>query len=263
MKLPNLMLENPVLRRTLACVFLLGSALGSGPLSAQIVNVPVPLDAEMLKANGNFGYTPEDIQKLFGAPEIFTYDYTGFARELVKAPPAPGVHPRVLFYAEDLPALREKFVQTKPGKLAMDGIRAALTELITGPKAKFAKVYEDAANGVESPDLTNVEPACAIVCETFRALIDDDYQKDTAPHTYDWGMILEDDVTQVSKSDTDTDTVLGEGKTGPDARFLLVRVLNAEGRDPATPAIVKYDLPNPPQKPISMNRLRIYLLGRI
>jgi hypothetical protein len=141
---------------------------------AQIETKSEPLDMEMVKANNNFGYTDEEIQKLFGAPEVYEYDYTGFAKNLVKAPPAPGVHPRVLFYEEDLSALREKFVKTKPGKLAMDGLRAGIEDLIIGPKAKFAKVYEDAVNGVANAEITNVEPACAIVCETFRALIDND-----------------------------------------------------------------------------------------
>ncbi len=160
--------------RLLLLALSLTAGLGSGKLSAQIVNVSVPLDTEMIKANDNFGYTPEEIQKLFGAPEVFTYDYTGFAKELVKAPPAPGVHPRVLFYAEELPALREKFAKTKPGKLAMEGIRAALADLISGPQAKYAKTYADAVNGVANPDIASTEPACAIVSETFRCLIDQD-----------------------------------------------------------------------------------------
>jgi hypothetical protein len=87
------------------------------------------------------------------------------------------------------------------------------------------------------------------------ALVMDDYQKDTEPHTYDWGMILEDDVVQVSA--TGKDMVLGEGKTGPDARYLLVRVLNANGLEDDSISLGKYDVPNPPLKPISMNRLSV------
>ncbi len=43
----------------------------------------------MLKANTNFGYTDKEISDSFSAPQICEYDYTGFARQLVKAPPAP------------------------------------------------------------------------------------------------------------------------------------------------------------------------------
>jgi hypothetical protein len=87
------------------------------------------------------------------------------------------------------------------------------------------------------------------------ALIVDDIQKDEKPRAYDWGMILEDDLQLVSREGADT--LLGEGKTGPDARFLLLRVLQAEGVDPSTPSVEKYDLPNGTLKPISLNRLSL------
>ncbi|MFP5039843.1 hypothetical protein [Parasediminibacterium sp. JCM 36343] len=132
------------------------------------------LDWEMLKRNNNFGYTNEEIKKYFDYPQVFEYNYDGYAKELVKAPPAVGIHPRILFNAEDLPALRNKIAQTKPGKICMDGIRKALEDLILSPKAKYKDVYEDAAKGIENPAITNVEVACAIIYESYRCLIDND-----------------------------------------------------------------------------------------
>jgi hypothetical protein len=132
------------------------------------------LDWKMIKANNNFGYTTEEIKKYFDQPQVFKYNYDGYASNLVKAPPAPGIHPRVLFYNEDLPSIRKNLEQTKPGKYAMDGIRKALTGYITGPNATYAKEYQDAANGIESPALPEVELACSIIYEAFRCLIDND-----------------------------------------------------------------------------------------
>ena len=91
-------------------------------------------------------------------------------------------------------------------------------------------------------------------------LIADDFQKDDNPHEYNWGMIVEDDVVQApTLAPMGGDVVLGEkGKSGADARFLLVRLLNSQGVDPNRPAAVEeYELPNPPQRPLPMHRLSI------
>ncbi len=132
------------------------------------------LDPDLLKRHQNFGYTDDEIKKYFNYGQQFEYDTTGMAKDLIKPPPAPGVHPRVLCYAEDLPALRKKLAESKPGKAQMDGIRKAIQDLITGPKAKYGKLYDDAANGTPTPGMTDVEPACAIEYEAFRCLIDND-----------------------------------------------------------------------------------------
>jgi hypothetical protein len=132
------------------------------------------LDPNLLKRHQNFGYTEEEIRDYFNYPQKFEYNTTGMNLALIKPPPAPGVHPRVLFFPGDVPALRMKLSDTKPGKLQMDAIRKALQGLITGPNAKYAKLYEDAANGIETPGMIAVEPACAIEYEAFRCLIDND-----------------------------------------------------------------------------------------
>ena len=132
------------------------------------------LDPDLLKRHQNFGYSEEEIKNYFNYPQRFEYDTTGMDTALIKPPPAAGVHPRVLFYAEDLPALRKKLSDTKPGKAQMDGIRKAMRDLITGPNAKYGKMYEDAINGIGAPAMIGVEPACAIEYEAFRCLIDND-----------------------------------------------------------------------------------------
>jgi hypothetical protein len=96
------------------------------------------------------------------------------------------------------------------------------------------------------------------------ALIVDDFQQDNTAHDYQWGMILEDDLVQDSVATASdgasfrNDVILG-APGDKEGRFLLVRVLNADGlADPKVPAsIEKYELPNPPQRDISIQRLEI------
>ena len=121
------------------------------------------LDPALLHRHQNFGYTDQEISQEFNYPQQFEYDTTGMAKGLVRPPPAAGVHPRVLFYSEDVPALRKKFATSKPGRQQMEAIRKAMQDLITGPQAKYKKLYEDAARGLGSREMaTNVEPSCAI-----------------------------------------------------------------------------------------------------
>ncbi len=93
----------------------------------------------MVKRNDNFGYTDEEIHKYFDYPQVFNYDATGIAADRIKAPPAPGAHPRVLFQADDLPEMRRKLAGgSKAGTLQMNGIRTMLQRDLTGPNAKYA-----------------------------------------------------------------------------------------------------------------------------
>lgn len=121
------------------------------------------LDMEMVKRHDNFGYSDEEIHKYFDYPQVFEYDATGIAPGRIKPPPAPGVHPRVFFYGEDLPELRRKLSESKPNKLQMDGIRAVLHKDLTGPKATYGAVYDAAARGEEQLELLETPPACSVV----------------------------------------------------------------------------------------------------
>jgi hypothetical protein len=125
------------------------------------------LDMEMVRRHGNFGYSDEEIRKYFDYPQVFEYDATGLAPDRIKAPPAAGIHPRVLFHPDDLPALRRKLSESKPGKLQMDGIRAMLTKDLTGPGARFGPLYDAAIRGQGKPEMLEVEVSCAIIYEAL------------------------------------------------------------------------------------------------
>jgi len=56
-----------------------------------------------------------------------------FAAGRFKSPPEPYVHPRVLFNAEDLPAIRERLNQTVIGKKMMQSIRGRCLQLDADP----------------------------------------------------------------------------------------------------------------------------------
>ncbi len=144
------------------------------PLRTGVYTVTERLDMAMVRRHGNFGYTDEEIQKYFDYPQVFEYDATGQAAGAIKAPPPPGVHPRVLFHPDDLPGLRRRLAETKPGKYIMDGIRAMLTRDLTGPNARFGALYQAAARGQQDPGLLDPECSAAINYECFRCLIDDD-----------------------------------------------------------------------------------------
>ena len=114
-------------------------------------------------------------EKYFNYPQVFEYDATGLAPGTIKAPPAPGVHPRVLFHPEDLPALRRRLDETKPGKMQMDGIRAMLTRKTSpAPAPGSAPCTQRRRMGRPTPALLDVECSAAINYECFRCLIDND-----------------------------------------------------------------------------------------
>ena len=84
------------------------------------------------------GYTAEEIAKYF--PPIQEWGKLGldpkpetiaksFARERFKAPPAPGIHPRIYFNPEDMPDVRRRLKETQVGRLAMAAIRGRLLQV--------------------------------------------------------------------------------------------------------------------------------------
>jgi len=81
------------------------------------------------------GYTAEEVRASFPPIEKWQVQprpgtpADSFARERFKAPPKPGVHPRVYFGPGDLPAIRRRLKQTQVGRLRMAGIRGRLLQL--------------------------------------------------------------------------------------------------------------------------------------
>ncbi len=87
------------------------------------------------------GYTIQEMKEWFPAIEDWP-DYEplsrlapSYAQERFKAPPPPGVHPRVLFNPEDLPGLRKRMSQTAMGRRMIQGIRGRCLQLAPTPEA--------------------------------------------------------------------------------------------------------------------------------
>jgi hypothetical protein len=166
--------------RTLAITVLL--ALLSFPLllpaqtaSDSLRRVTESMDKEMAKRNNYYGYTPEYVEKYFTAPLTLEYDFTGVDKARLKTPPAPGIHPRVLFGPEELPSIRANLDSTKPGKLIREGIRKGCLENLTGPNAKFANQYAALIAGDETvPIHQEISLPYTVLYEAFRCLLDDD-----------------------------------------------------------------------------------------
>ncbi len=152
------------------------SVYAADPKEHEIYTRTENLDWAMLKRHANFGYTVDELKKYFDYHQIFEYDATGLAPGRIKPPPAPGAHPRVLFSSKDLPELRLKLIESKPGKLQMDGIRAMLHRDLTGPNATYGELYGAAARGEGRPELMAIPPACSIIYECFRCLVDNDVE---------------------------------------------------------------------------------------
>jgi hypothetical protein len=132
------------------------------------------LDLKMVKEHNNFGYTEDEIKTRFDYPLMYQFDFAGLAKNRIKPPPATGIHPRVFFNPEELPGLRQRLAETKPGKMVMDQIRAGLADCLTGPNAKFGAIYAAVARGEENPGLLNDSMAYYVLYEAFRCLVDQD-----------------------------------------------------------------------------------------
>ncbi len=131
------------------------------------------LDPEMLKRRNNFGYTEDEIRKYFSAPQKIVLDETGLDRSFLTPVAQPGVHPRVIFNASDLPAIRQRLETTEAGRAAISGIRDHLLKIITGPHANLAEQYQALVAGKIPEPLDNNVAYC-LMYESFRCLVDKD-----------------------------------------------------------------------------------------
>jgi len=87
------------------------------------------------QAAARTGYSPDELRSWFPpieewpvAPKPGKLADT-FAAERFKAPPKPGVHPRIYFGPDDLPAIRTRLEQTQVGRLQMAAIRGRLLQV--------------------------------------------------------------------------------------------------------------------------------------
>jgi Concanavalin A-like lectin/glucanases superfamily len=105
-----------------------------------------------------------------------SYDPTGIDWSRIKPPPAPGIHPRILFNPEDLPDLRKRLKDgTEVGPVVMGKIRESAGRL---RKDSLGKLYDSVAAGDIKPFLMPRAPvdelSATLVAESFRCLIDED-----------------------------------------------------------------------------------------
>jgi len=107
----------------------------------------LPVDVELIKRRNNFGYTEEEIKKYFSVPLHMPLDETGMDKSYIKAPPAPGIHPRVIFNPEDVPLIKDRLQNTKAGQSVKAAIWDHLQQMFAGPNAKFGKEYASLVAG--------------------------------------------------------------------------------------------------------------------
>ena len=105
------------------------------------VAAPV-LPAEKLERalNGTFGFPP--------SPKVdATPDDRGFARDRLFGVPAPGVHPRILFSADDLPRIRARFAADAAGIGMLAALRSQLAKGIGTPGTWEEQTFSALAAG--------------------------------------------------------------------------------------------------------------------
>ena len=134
-----------------------------------------PVDMEMVKRHNNFGFTDEQIRTMFSRPLTVALDRNGLDRTMLKAPPAAGIHPRVLFNPEDLPEICARLQTTAAGKSVMAQIRKHLDRQL-GEKGEQRAMYDALVAGNDAGlDATKARSvAFVILYECFRCLLDDD-----------------------------------------------------------------------------------------
>ncbi|VGO16220.1 hypothetical protein PDESU_04811 [Pontiella desulfatans] len=140
-----------------------------------VITVQEGPDLDMIERNDFFGYTPEELAEQFHHTITLNYDFRGFDPQSVQAPPRPGVHPRVLFGPDELPALREKLKNTVPGQKAMAAIKKELDSNIRKEGSDTTQGYQDLIAGkTDVPIHKNITIAYAAAYEAFRCLVEDD-----------------------------------------------------------------------------------------
>jgi hypothetical protein len=103
--------------------------------------------------------TPEQI-KLFEGPETEwprlpkdAYDLTGVNVGIIGSPvPKPGVHPRIFFSPEDVPALRKRLIGTKRWIETEEQMKKSILNPESGDGKVFVKLANGDLEGLEFPD---------------------------------------------------------------------------------------------------------------
>jgi hypothetical protein len=121
-------------------LFLLAIAFVSLPLTAQVPShLPGELSAEDV-LNGVYPWPPSP-------PVNTSCDTNGFAFERLTTVPPPGVHPRILISAEELPDLRRRVADTEMGRLLLKNLRGRVHDAIKKPGEWGTRFYAALAAG--------------------------------------------------------------------------------------------------------------------
>eukprot|EP01079_Euglenida_sp_SAG-EU17-18_P002249 gene2249-3121_t len=107
--------------------------------------------ASVYPANQTFGYDRATLDNVFSVNPPLALAFDGVDYNKLKPPPPVGVHPRVLFYPEDLPSIKaairvsvahaNALPGTAQGQLVMTGIRDMLVSRLTGGVDSKGKVW--------------------------------------------------------------------------------------------------------------------------
>jgi hypothetical protein len=132
------------------------------------------------------GYTVEQLRKFFPAVKL-DFDEQGLAKQRFRAPPAPGVHPRVFFNAEDLPDIRRRARETAAGRILVArlreecdlALRADPQEARSKKVTSVRDLYDQLSEGRLAAPLKPQDPlgkrlGNLIPLEAFRTLLDED-----------------------------------------------------------------------------------------
>lgn len=130
-----------------------GAVSNTGRLVVQVYDSTVSTAAFRNRTvpGGNFGYTRSQLDAFTGDLAL-EFDLAGIDWNVVKPPPPPGVHPRLLVNAEDLPELRARHgigqpATTTVGPVLLQTIRARCLAELTAPGATWNAVFNQLLNG--------------------------------------------------------------------------------------------------------------------
>lgn len=135
------------------------------------------LVVQVWPAASNFNYSASQLYN-FTNDENVACDFTGLNWNAIKPPPAPYVHPRLLFNPEDLPDLRARLTTTTSvGPVLMNTIRTTITNNLFLPSGQFYAAYNELSVGITTTfdSLVNGDYMVGVLSyEAFRCLIDND-----------------------------------------------------------------------------------------
>lgn len=121
------------------------------------------------------GYSVAELQKYF-PPLPVAYDSAGLAEERLAPPPSPGIHPRIAFNPEDLPARRQAVATPSVASRVYQQLVATVARGLTGERARFRGLYDQLAAGdTAGIDVTKAIPLLRPLHEeAYRCLIEED-----------------------------------------------------------------------------------------